>query len=110
MSAGLANLERLDEPLVDCFGTSDPEMTAAAVGLLLTHLNWNSKQLLGAMVLDRLGADLLSRAQELVTFLSRHPKAIKKRTLKVRCSGMIMGAFQPPRVNWVIRLTSPHLP
>ena len=61
MSAGLANLERLDEPLVDCFGTSDPEMTAAAVGLLLTHLNWNSKQLLGATVLDRLDADLLSR-------------------------------------------------
>ena len=72
VSAGLADLERLEEPLVDCFGTSDPEMTAAAVRLLLTHLNWNSKQLLGAMVLDRLGADLLSRAQELVTFLSRH--------------------------------------
>ena len=48
-------------------------MTAAAVRLLLTHLNGNSKQLLGAMVLDRLDADLLSRAQELVTFLSRHP-------------------------------------
>ena len=47
--------------MVDCFGTSDPEMTAAAVGLLLTHLNWNSKQLLGATVLDRLDADLLSR-------------------------------------------------
>ena len=70
---GLADLERLEGPLVNCFGTSDPEMTAAAVRLLLTHLNWNSKQLLGAMVLDRLDADLLSRAQELVTFLSRHP-------------------------------------
>ena len=23
---------------------------------------------------------------------------------------MVKGAFQPPRVNWVIRLTSPHLP
>ena len=23
---------------------------------------------------------------------------------------MVVGAFQPPRVNWVIRLTSPHLP
>ena len=73
VSAGLADLERLEGPLVNCFGTSDPEMTAAAVRLLLTHLNWNSKQLLGAMVLDRLDADLLSRAQELVTFLSRHP-------------------------------------
>ena len=58
---GLADLERLEGPLVNCFGTSDPEMTAAAVRLLLTHLNWNSKQLLGAMVLDRLDADLLSR-------------------------------------------------
>ncbi len=60
ISAGFADLERLEGSLVDCFGTSDPVMTAAAVRLLLTHLNWNSKQLLGAMVLDRLDADLLS--------------------------------------------------
>ena len=32
-------------------------MTAAAVRLLLTHLNGNSKQLLGAMVLDRLDVE-----------------------------------------------------
>ena len=54
---GLADLERLEGPLVNCFGTSDPEMTAAAVRLLLTHLNGNSKQLLGAMVLDRLDVE-----------------------------------------------------
>ncbi len=38
------------------------------------------------------------------------PLSNKKRILEIRCGGMIMGAFQPPRVNWVIRLTSPHLP
>ena len=56
MSAGLAYLERLEGPLMDCFETRDPETTAAAVRLLLTHLSWNSKRLLGAMVLDRLDA------------------------------------------------------
>ena len=32
--------------------------------------------------------------------------------IKVRncCEGTVVGAFQPPRVTWVIRLTSPHLP
>ena len=98
---------------MNCFGTSDPEMTAAAVRLLLTHLNWNSKQLLGAMVLDRLDADLLSRdvtGPGTCHVFVTPPLSNKKRTLKIRCSEMIMRAFQPPRVNWVIRLTSPHLP
>ena len=29
---------------------------------------------------------------------------------KINYGGMFEGAFQPPRVIWVIRLTSPHLP
>ena len=57
---GMADLERLEGPLMDCFGTRDPETTAAAVRLLLTHMTWNSKRLLGAMVLDRMDADLMS--------------------------------------------------
>ncbi|QNI59859.1 hypothetical protein SynBIOSU31_03005 [Synechococcus sp. BIOS-U3-1] len=56
----LADLEQLEGPLMDCFGTRDPETTAAAVRLVLTHMAWNSKRLLGAMVLDRMDADLLS--------------------------------------------------
>ena len=58
---GMADLEKLEGPLMDCFGTHDPETTAAAMRLLLTHMTWNSKRVLGAMVLDRLDADLLSR-------------------------------------------------
>ena len=57
---GMADLERLEGPLMDCFGTRDPETTAAAMRLLLTHMTWNSKRLLGAMVLDRMDADLMS--------------------------------------------------
>ena len=56
----LADLEQLEGPLIDCFGTRDPETTAAAVRLLLAHMTWNSKRLLGAMVLDRMNADLMS--------------------------------------------------
>ena len=52
----LADLEQLEGPLMDCFGTRDPETTAAAVRLVLTHMAWNSKRLLGAMVLDRMDA------------------------------------------------------
>ena len=47
---GMADLEQLEGPLMDCFGTNDPERTAAAMRLLLTHMTWNSKRLLGAMV------------------------------------------------------------
>ena len=67
---GMADLERLEGPWLDGMTTGDPERTGVAMRLLLAHLNWNSKRLLGAMVLDRLDAgsvpiqrnpDLLSR-------------------------------------------------
>ena len=38
------------------------------------------------------------------------PLSTKKATLEIACGGMVEGAFHPHRVNWVIRLTSPHLP
>ena len=67
---GLADLERLEGPWLDGMATGDPETTGVVMRLLLAHLTWNSKRLLGAMVLDRLDAgsvpiqrnpDLLSR-------------------------------------------------
>jgi len=54
---GMADLERLEGPLVDCFESFDPEMTATNVLLLLAHMTWNSERLLGAMVLDRMDAE-----------------------------------------------------
>ena len=55
---GLAVLERLEGPWLDCLTTGDPEVAAITVRLLLAHLTWNSKRLLGAMVLDRLDVEL----------------------------------------------------
>ena len=55
---GLADLERLEGPWLDGLATGDPEVAATAVRLLLAHLTWNSKRLLGAMVLDRLDVEL----------------------------------------------------
>ena len=66
----MADLERLEWPWLDGMATGDPETTGVVMRLLLAHLTWNSKRLLGAMVLDRLDAgsipiqrnlDLLSR-------------------------------------------------
>ena len=57
---GMADLERLEEPWLDGMATGDPETTGVVMRLLLAHLNWNSKRLLGAMVLDRLDTELLS--------------------------------------------------
>ena len=55
---GLADLERLEGPWLDGLATGDPEVAATTVRLLLAHLTWNSKRLLGAMVLDRLDVEL----------------------------------------------------
>lgn len=56
---GLADLERMEGPWIDGMTTGDPEVAATTMRLLLAHLEWNSKRLLGAMVLDRI-ADLAS--------------------------------------------------
>ena len=61
---GLADLERLEGPWLDGLATGDPEVAATTVRLLLAHLTWTSKQLLGAMVLDRLYAESLSTRAE----------------------------------------------
>ena len=57
---GMADLERLEGPWLDGMATGDPETTGVVMRLLLAHLAWNSKRLLGAMVLDRLDTELLS--------------------------------------------------
>ena len=61
---GLADLERLEGPWLDGLATGNPEVAATTVRLLLAHLTWNSKRLLGAMVLDRLDAESLSTRAE----------------------------------------------
>ena len=62
---GLADLERLEGPWLDGLATGDPEVAGTTVRLLLAHLTWNSKRLLGAMVLDRLDAETLSTRPDL---------------------------------------------
>ena len=57
---GLADLERLEGPWLDGLATGDPEVAAITMRLLMAHLAWNSKRLLGAMVLDRLDVELAS--------------------------------------------------
>ena len=55
---GLADLERLEWPWLDDMATEDSETTGVAMRLLLAHLTWNNKRLLGAMVLDRLDVEM----------------------------------------------------
>ena len=58
---GLADLERLEGPWLDGLATGDPEVAATTVRLLLAHMTWNSKRLLGVMVLDLMDAESLSK-------------------------------------------------
>ena len=58
---GLADLERLEEPWSEILNAGDPEEAALIIRLLMAHMGVTGKRLLGAMVLDRLDADLLSR-------------------------------------------------
>ena len=55
---GPANLERIEEPWLDGLASGDPESVATTVRLLSGHQTWNSKRMLGAMVLDRLDVEL----------------------------------------------------
>ena len=61
---GLADLERMEGPWIDGLTTGDPEVAATTMRLLLAHPAWNSKRLLGAMVLDRLDVESLSTRAE----------------------------------------------
>ena len=56
---GIADLKQLEGPWLDGMATGDPETTGVAMRLRLAHLIWNSKRLLGAMVLDRLDAQTM---------------------------------------------------
>ena len=58
---GLADLERLEGPWSEILNAGDPEGAALIIRLLMAHMGVTGKRLLGAMVLDRLDADLLSR-------------------------------------------------
>ena len=62
---GPANLERIEEPWLDGLASGDPESVATMVRLLSGHQTWNSKRMLGAMVLDRLDAEASSTRAEL---------------------------------------------
>ena len=57
----LADLDQLEGSWQSIMESSDPEGVALLLRLLLAHMASTSKRLLGAMVLDRLDADLLSR-------------------------------------------------
>ena len=61
---GLADLKRLEGQWLDGLATSVPDTTATVVRLLLARMNWTSKRLLGAMVLDHLDAESLSTRAE----------------------------------------------
>ena len=55
---GLADLERLEGPWLDCMGAGEPEKTAMVMRLMLAHMAVLNKRVMSAMVLDRLGAEL----------------------------------------------------
>ena len=55
---GLADLERLEDPWLEEIQAGDPENVAITLRLLMAHMAWISKRLMGAMVLDRLDVEL----------------------------------------------------
>ena len=96
---GLADLERLEGPWLETMASGEPEVAATTVRLLLAHLTWNSKRLLGAMVLDRLDAESLSTRAEFPDSCQRLVNGLilpTDRIFEIRCPGMVAGAFQPP--------------
>ena len=55
---GLADLERLEGPWLDCMGAGEPENAATVMRLMLAHMVVLNKRVMSAMVLDRLDAEL----------------------------------------------------
>ena len=55
---GLADLERLEGPWLDCMGAGEPESTAMVMRLMLAHMAVLNKRVMSAMVLDRLDAEV----------------------------------------------------
>ena len=69
---GLANLERLEGPWLEELRNGEPETVAITMHLLITHMATARKQLMGAMVLDRLDAERAT-ASEAVCQLQSGP-------------------------------------
>ena len=55
---GLADLERLEGPWLDCMGAGEPENAAMVMRLMLAHMVVLNKRVMSAMVLDRLDAEV----------------------------------------------------
>ena len=55
---GLADLERLEGPWLDCMSAGEPESAAMVMRLMLAHMVVLNKRVMSAMVLDRLDAEL----------------------------------------------------
>ena len=55
---GLADLERLEGPWLDCMGAGEPESVATVMRLMLAHMAVLNKRVMSSMVLDRLDAEL----------------------------------------------------
>ena len=51
---GLADLERLEGPWLECIGAGEPESAATVMRLMLAHMVVLNKRVMSAMVLDRL--------------------------------------------------------
>ena len=55
---GLADLERLEGPWLECMGAGEPENAATVMRLMLAHMVVLNKRVMSAMVLDRLDAEI----------------------------------------------------
>ena len=55
---GLADLERLEGPWLECIGAGEPESAATVMRLMLAHMVVLNKRVMSAMVLDRLDAEI----------------------------------------------------
>ena len=55
---GLADLERLEGPWLDCMGAGEPESVATVMRLMLAHMAVLNKRVMSSMVLDRLDIEL----------------------------------------------------
>jgi len=55
---GLADLERLEGPWLDCIGAGESENAATVMPLMLAHRMILNKRVMSAMVLDRLDAEI----------------------------------------------------
>lgn len=67
---GVADLERLEGPWLDCMGAGEPENAAMVMPLMLAHMVVLNKRLMSAMVLDRLDAEI-SLSTQLSTLCQR---------------------------------------